>query len=73
MIRFGSDENWKGERKGEREVLLSFSLILLSGTFIPTLKFPLGLDLDLFKCLETNIANTLQRNKKRLLNDTQIA
>ena len=33
----------------------------------------LKIDLDHFKGLETNIANTLQRNKKRLLNDTQIA
>ena len=33
----------------------------------------LKIDLDHFKGLETNTANTLQRNKKRLLNDTQIA
>ena len=33
----------------------------------------LEIDLDHFKGLETNTANTLQRNKKRLLNDTQIA
>ena len=33
----------------------------------------LKIDLDHFKGLETRIANKLQRNKKRLLNDTQIA